>query len=161
VQHRVVGGETILVVEDEDAMREVTRRILGRNGYQVITAAGGSEAIQLAAANSDDIHLLITDVIMPRMLGKEVAERLDAMCPHLAVLFMSGYAHPVLASQGTLNPGVTLIEKPFTEASLLAKVREVLDANRQPAVPDAAGGDGGADPGAPGPADPGAGDLGS
>jgi CheY-like chemotaxis protein len=128
VRQRVVSGETILVVEDEDAMREVTRRILARHGYQVITAAGGGEAIQLAEAKRTDIHLLVTDVIMPGMLGKEVAERLHAIRPRLGVLYMSGYAHPVLASQGTLDPGVTLIEKPFSEDSLLAKVREVLDA---------------------------------
>jgi PAS domain S-box-containing protein len=128
--HRVAGGETVLVVEDEDAMREVTRRILARNGYQVHTAAGGGEAIALAEAEPADIHLLVTDVIMPRMLGKEVAERLRAVRPDIRVLYMSGYAHPVLASQGTLDAGVTLIEKPFSEATLLEKVREVLDADR-------------------------------
>jgi PAS domain S-box-containing protein len=127
---RVSGGETVLVVEDEEAMREVTRRILARNGYQVISAAGGGEAISLAEAQRPDIDLLITDVIMPRMLGKEVAERMRGICPHIRVLYMSGYAHPVLASQGTLDPGVTLIEKPFSEAILLEKVREVLDIDR-------------------------------
>jgi PAS domain S-box-containing protein len=125
--YRVPGGETVLVVEDEEAMREVTRRILTRNGYQVITAAGGSEAIELAVARPADLHLLITDVIMPRMLGKEVAERVRELCPQIRVLYMSGYAHPVLASQGTLDAGVTLIEKPFSEDSLLEKVRAVLD----------------------------------
>jgi PAS domain S-box-containing protein len=129
---KVPGGETVLVVEDEDAMREVTRRILTRNGYQVLTAASGAEAMALAETSQADIDLLISDVIMPRMLGKEVVERLRAIRPDLRVLFMSGYAHPILASQGTLDPGVTLIEKPFSETTLLEKVREVLDADPVP-----------------------------
>jgi PAS domain S-box-containing protein len=120
------GGETILVVEDEGAMREVTRRILSRNGYQVITAASGTEALHLAEHEQREIHLLITDVIMPQMLGKEVAERIRTGRPAIRVLFMSGYAHPVLASQGTLDPGVTLLEKPFTETALLEKIKYVL-----------------------------------
>jgi two-component system, cell cycle sensor histidine kinase and response regulator CckA len=121
------GGQTVLVVEDEQAMREVTRRILTRNGYHVITATTGADAVELAARLERDIHLLITDVIMPQMLGKEVADRIGATRPGIRTLFMSGYAHPVLASQGTLDPGVTLIEKPFTEPALLAKINEVLD----------------------------------
>jgi PAS domain S-box-containing protein len=126
--HRPRGGETVLVVEDEDAMREVTRRILARNGYDVLTAAGGTEAIALANAREDDIDLLLTDVVMPNMLGKEVATRLVALRPALRVLYMSGYAQPVLASKGTLDEGVNLLEKPFFEPVLLARVREVLDA---------------------------------
>ena len=108
-------------------MREVTRRILTRNGYTVLTAEGGSEALALAAEHAGDIHLLVTDVVMPQMLGKEVAERVMSIRPGIRVLFMSGYAHPVLASKGTLDPGVTLIEKPFTETAFLAKAREVLE----------------------------------
>jgi signal transduction histidine kinase len=125
--HHVRGGETVLVVEDEDAMREVTRRILARNGYQVITAASGAVAVELAARLEPEIHLLITDVIMPQMLGKEVADRIQATRPTIRTLFMSGYAHPVLANQGTLDPGVVLLEKPFTEPALLNKIKEVLD----------------------------------
>jgi hypothetical protein len=121
------GGETVLVVEDEQAMREVTRRILTRNGYQVITAATGADAVELAARLEREIHLLITDVIMPQMLGKEVADRIRAARPGIRTLYMSGYAHPVLASQGTLEARVTLIEKPFTESALLDKIKEVLD----------------------------------
>jgi two-component system, cell cycle sensor histidine kinase and response regulator CckA len=121
------GGETVLVVEDEDAMREVTRRILTRNGYHVITAATGADAVEIANRLERDIHLLVTDVIMPKMLGKEVADRIRTTRPGIRVLFMSGYAHPVLASQNTLDPGVTLIEKPFTEPALLNKIKEVLD----------------------------------
>jgi PAS domain S-box-containing protein len=122
------GGETVLVVEDEDALREVTRRILTRNGYRVLTAASGPEAIKIAEHSSEDIHLLLTDVIMPHMLGKELAMRVSETCPGVRVLYMSGYAQPVLASQGTLDPGVTLVEKPFSEHTLLDRVRAVLDA---------------------------------
>ena len=121
------GGETILVVEDEEALCEVTRRILARNGYHVLTAASGPEALKIAEHTTQDIHLLLTDVIMPRMLGKELAGKMGALLPHTRVLYMSGYAQPVLASQGTLDPGVILVEKPFTEPTLLARVRDVLD----------------------------------
>jgi PAS domain S-box-containing protein len=120
------GGETVLVVEDEDAMREVTRRILSRNGYQVLAAANGDEAVEFARHHPGGVDLLLTDVIMPRMLGKEVANRLRALRPGIRILYMSGYAHPVLTSQGTLDPGVILIEKPFTESTLLGKINEVL-----------------------------------
>jgi PAS domain S-box-containing protein len=120
-------GEMILVVEDEDALREVTRRILIRNGHSVLTAADGIEAIEVAKGYEGEIHLLLTDVVMPQMLGKEVADRIQSIRPGIPVLFMSGYAQPVLASHGTMEDGVTLLEKPFTEAGLLAKVRTLLE----------------------------------
>ena len=126
--HAPGGGEAILVVEDEEGMREVTQRILARNGYQVLTASNGPAAITLATDHDGDIDLLITDVVMPKMLGKEVAERISALRPEVRVLFMSGYAQPVLGAHGTLEEGVTLVEKPFSERTLLARVREVLDA---------------------------------
>jgi len=121
------GGETVLVVEDEDAIREVTRRILSRHGYNVIVARSGPAALQTLQEHGGEIDLLLTDVVMPQMLGKEVVERVRALRPDVRALYMSGYAQPVLASEGTLDPGVTLVEKPFSEAVLLAKVREVLD----------------------------------
>ena len=117
----------MLVVEDEDAMREVTRRILARNGHTVLVANSGSEAIEMAQSYDGEIHLLLTDVVMPRMLGKEVADKVKAVRPLTRVLFMSGYAQPILGSHGRLDEGVILVEKPFSEAVLLAKVREVLD----------------------------------
>ncbi|MGZ4806692.1 MAG: PAS domain S-box protein [Ilumatobacteraceae bacterium] len=126
------GGETVLVVEDEDALREVTRRILTRNGHTVLTASSGAEAIRKAQLHEGEIQLLITDVVMPHMLGKEVAEGVRAVRRDIRVLFMSGYARPVLASQGTVDVGVSLLEKPFTEASLLARVRELLDEQAPP-----------------------------
>jgi CheY-like chemotaxis protein len=124
------GGETILVVEDEDAMPAVTRRILAHGGYSVLTAAKGREALTIARDHADEIHLLLTDVIMPQMIGKEIAERMHAMYPDLPVLFMSEYAQPILAIQGTLEPGATLLEKPLSEQVLLAGVRAALDASR-------------------------------
>ncbi len=126
-QH-VAAGRTVLVVEDEDAMREVTRRILVRNGYRVVAAASGPEAIEMMETDSEDVDLLLTDVVMPQMLGKEVADRITALRPDVRVLFMSGYAQPVLGAKGTLEPGVRLVQKPFSETVLLAKVRDVLAA---------------------------------
>jgi PAS domain S-box-containing protein len=125
---RRVGGETVLLVEDEDAMRDVTERILRRSGYQLVIARHGPQALELAAQFDGQIQLLLTDVIMPQMLGKEVAEQIRAGRPSIRVLYMSGYALPMLTDQGTLDPNVQLIEKPFSEGMLLDAVREVLDA---------------------------------
>ncbi|GAA3341939.1 hypothetical protein GCM10020358_35160 [Amorphoplanes nipponensis] len=120
-------GETLLVVEDEDALRDVAGRILSGAGYHVLTADGGTQALELAAVHEGAIDLLVSDVVMPGMLGKELAERLTDVRPDTRVLYMSGYAQPVLASQGTLDPGVALLEKPFTAAALLTAVRRRLD----------------------------------
>jgi PAS domain S-box-containing protein len=124
-------GETILVVEDEAALREVTRRIFVRNGYHVITAASGPEAIDIVRGYEGEIHLLVTDVVMPQMLGKEVAEKILAIKPDIEVLFISGYARRVLTSQGMLDPGVALLEKPFSEADLMDKSARVLNGHFQ------------------------------
>jgi PAS domain S-box-containing protein len=120
-------GETILIVEDEPAMREVTGRILKRRGYQVISAASGREAVEIATGHPGDIHVLLTDVVMPQMLGKEVAERIQALRPGVQVLFMSGYTKGILDSQGVVRADVNLIEKPFTEARLLAVLAKITD----------------------------------
>ena len=124
---RTVRGGTVLVVEDEDALREVTCRIMSRQGYKVLQAASGIEALAIAESHPDRIDLLLTDVIMPGMLGKEVSERVTAIRPETRVLYMSGYAQPVLASQGTLDEAVVLVEKPFSESDLMDRVLEVLD----------------------------------
>ena len=120
-------GEVVLVVEDDEGLREITQRIYERNGYEVLTAADGAEAIDIANNFAGDIHLLLTDVVMPRMLGKEVAARIRAILPRIHVLYMSGYAQPVLANQGRLDPGTVLLEKPFTEADLIKKSGQVLN----------------------------------
>ena len=120
----VPGAGTVLVAEDEDALREVTRRMLESGGYQVLTAASGPEAIQIAAAHGP-IDILVTDVVMPQMLGREVAELIRAQQPGVHVLFMSGYAHGILGTQGVLEPGINLIEKPFSRALLLSRLAEI------------------------------------
>jgi PAS domain S-box-containing protein len=122
------AGQTVLVVEDEAALLEVTRRLLCRNGYHVLAASGGQAALELAASHPDGIDVLLTDVVMPKMQGREVAERVRALQPGARVLYMSGYTQGLLGEQGVLEPGVQLIEKPFTEQGLLAKLNEILSA---------------------------------
>jgi CheY-like chemotaxis protein len=114
-------------VEDEQALCEVARRIFDRNGYHVITAASGPEAIEIVRAYTGDIHLLVTDVVMPQMLGKEVAEQIRAIKPDIEVLYMSGYARGVLTSRGMLGPNVALVEKPFSELELTGTAAQVLN----------------------------------
>ncbi|MEV1289525.1 PAS domain S-box protein [Micromonospora sp. NPDC049679] len=121
-------GETVLLVEDEEALREVTGRMLRRNGYEVIEAGHGLEALDVAART--DWDLLLTDVVMPHMSGRELAERLRAQRADLRVLFMSGYSQGVLGPRQALEDGVTLIEKPFTEATLLSKISAALTGHR-------------------------------
>jgi PAS domain S-box-containing protein len=121
-------GETVLVVEDEPAMREVTRRILERNGYHVTAAASGHDALQALTGQLEHVDLLLTDVVMPRMQGRELADKICVLRPGIRVAFMSGYTQGLLSQQRVLEPGVHLIEKPFTETTLLAKVREILTA---------------------------------
>jgi PAS domain S-box-containing protein len=121
------GGEMVLVVEDEPAIREVIRRILGRSGYEVLMTESPLDALDRAGSHDGPIDLLITDVVMPKMRGKDVAERIRQLRPNVKVLFMSGYARPVLTRSGSLEPGATLVEKPFSESVLLEAVRQVLD----------------------------------
>ena len=109
-------------------MREVTRRILAENGYQVTAVAGGKEALAALTHRLGHIDLLLTDVIMPQMQGKEVAAKILALHPRTRVVFMSGYTQGLLNSQGVLEADIHLIEKPFSEATLLTKLYEVLNA---------------------------------
>ena len=109
-------------------MREVTRRILDRNGYHVVAAASGKEALNILASQLEHIDVLLTDVIMPHMQGKELADKIRILQPAARVVFMSGYTQGLLGAQGVLEPGVHLIEKPFSEASLLTKLHEILSA---------------------------------
>jgi two-component system, cell cycle sensor histidine kinase and response regulator CckA len=121
-------GQTVLIVEDEAAMREVTRRLLDRNGYRVLAAPDGQAALDIVASHPGPIDVLLTDVVMPKMQGGQVAEQVRARVPGVRVLFMSGYTQGLLGSQGVLEPGVHLLEKPFTEPVLLRKLAEVLSA---------------------------------
>jgi CheY-like chemotaxis protein len=119
------GRETVLVVEDEDAVREFAVESLQRHGYQVIAAPSGEEALKVASAHDGTIHLLLSDVVMPGMKGPELATRLRALRPGLRVLLMSGYAADVVTSDDLKD--AALVPKPFSPASLSRAVRTALD----------------------------------
>jgi CheY-like chemotaxis protein len=121
------GSETILLVEDDMAVREVARRILQRQGYSVLEAQNGQEALRLMAHHPGPIDLLLTDVVMPGMSGKALAEQGLALIPHLKTLFMSGYTDETIAHHGVIDPGVAFLQKPFSPVSLARKVRAALD----------------------------------
>ncbi|MBZ5699627.1 MAG: response regulator [Acidobacteriia bacterium] len=125
------GTETILLVEDAEPLRKLAHMFLRDNGYQVLTAADGSEAQQVAAQNPGPIHLLLTDVVMPGINGRVLAERLALRHPEMKVLYMSGYTDSSIAGHGVLEEGIQLLRKPFTEEALMRKVRELLDANKE------------------------------
>ena len=121
------GSETVLLVEDEAEVRRLVERLLRMQGYAVIAAASPAEAITAARA-AGKIDLLVTDVIMPGMNGREMARLLAAERPRMRVLYMSGYTDAAIAQQGILPPGTAFLSKPFTPDVLARKVREVLDA---------------------------------
>jgi CheY-like chemotaxis protein len=121
------GRETILLVEDEPAILKMTMRILEGLGYQVMAASSAGEAISLAQDFSGNIHLLLTDVVMPEMNGRDLARTILTMHPNLRRLFMSGYTANVIAHHGVLDEGVNFIQKPFSREQLGAKIREALD----------------------------------
>ena len=121
------GSETILLVEDEDVVRGLARKILEDAGYDVLEANRGADAFRLCLERAEPINLLLTDVVMPETSGKEVADRLTELYPGLRVLFMSGYTDEAIVHHGVLDSNVEFIQKPFTPAALARKVREVLD----------------------------------
>jgi PAS domain S-box-containing protein len=123
----LTGDETILVVEDEEAVCNLAKRILGAAGYTVLTAASGGEALAKCERHEEEIHLVLTDVVMPEMGGRVFAERLAKLRKGIKVLYMSGYTDDAIAHHGTLDPGTKFIGKPFNAADLTRKVREVLD----------------------------------
>jgi len=122
------GSETILLVEDEPDLRELTRLVLSAKGYNVVEARNAEDAERLAESDGTKIHLLLTDVIMPGLSGRELAKRILARHSSMRVLYMSGYTYNVIAQGGTLERGVSFLQKPFTPGGLVEKVREVLDA---------------------------------
>jgi len=121
------GTETILLVEDEPTILRMAQVMLERKGYSVLSAATPAEAIDLAKAHADKIHLLMSDVVMPEMNGRELAGQITALYPDIRLLFMSGYTADVIAHQGVLDDGVAFIQKPFSMTDMTAKIREVLD----------------------------------
>jgi PAS domain S-box-containing protein len=124
------GDETVLVVEDEEAVRGLAARILRMAGYRVLSAASGADALALCAEHEGRIDLLLTDVVMPQMSGRELWERLSKLRPGLAVLYMSGYTDNAIVHHGVLDPGTYFVNKPFSAAELTQKVREALDERR-------------------------------
>jgi len=121
------NSETVLLVEDDEAVRAVARRALERYGYQVLTAPGGEEALRLAESHEGEVHLLLTDIMMPGMNGVEVAGRVLRVRPGIRIVYMSGYADQDLVGQGLLQPGTHFLQKPFTPQELGTRVREILN----------------------------------
>jgi two-component system, cell cycle sensor histidine kinase and response regulator CckA len=120
------GSETILLAEDDAALRALAREILEENGYRVLEAAGADLAVEISNGHLDPIHLLLTDVVMPGMNGRQLAESLVASRPEIKVLYMSGYTDDVIARRGVLEAGTLLVAKPFTAQALLRRVRDAL-----------------------------------
>jgi len=127
IDAKASGTETIFVVEDDHHVRDVTVRSLRAAGYRVLLAGNGREAFKIAAGETGRVHLLVTDVVMPELDGRAVADRLRLHFPDLRVLFVSGYAKDAIARHGVLDPEIEFLAKPFTPASLLARVRSLLD----------------------------------
>jgi CheY-like chemotaxis protein len=125
------GSETVLVVEDENAVRSLVRGVLESNGYSVLEARHGGDALSLCDLHKGSIHLLLTDVVMPQMSGRELAEYLSPLRRGMKVLYMSGYTDDALGEHRVLDPSVPFIKKPFTPDALARKVREVLDGRRE------------------------------
>ena len=126
------GSELILLVEDADALRKLAQTFLESSGFRVLSAASGEAALDIAAHHSGPFDLLLTDVVMPGMNGRVLAEQLSMRQPGLKVLFLSGYTDSFIAGHGVLEQGTNLLHKPFTEEVLIGKVREVLDGNQRP-----------------------------
>ncbi len=121
------GAGRVFLVEDEEGVRELTRSVLEDAGYTVVTASNGREALEVFAAHGGAFDLLMTDVVMPYLDGRRLAERLLAQRPEIRVIYMSGYASHTMVHDALLDPGTAFVRKPFTVTSLTARVREMLD----------------------------------
>ena len=123
------GAETILLVEDEQSLRALIRRLLVGNGYTILEAVGPEEGLEIARQHSGPIHLLLTDVVMPKMSGSDLAARIVALRPETRVIFMSGYTDDAVVRHGLVGEGLNFLQKPFTPDALALKVRQVLAAS--------------------------------
>lgn len=128
------GTETILLVEDDEQLRQLSSSVLEHCGYNVLVATNPEEGLAICRANSKEIRLLVTDVIMPRMNGRQLAEQVQKLHPEIKVLYISGYTNNAIVHYGVLDPGLWFLPKPFTLSALVAKVREVLDATSAPST---------------------------
>ncbi len=128
------GTETILVVEDDEMVRSLIRDILESTGYRVLVADDPDSGMKLIGEQQDDIHLLLTDLVLPGMSGRELVDRVSKLKPDMRVLFMSGYSDEAVARHGILEPGLAFLQKPFSRDGLVRKVRDVLDAAGSPIV---------------------------
>jgi CheY-like chemotaxis protein len=126
------GGETILVVEDEEEVRRLAVRILEKQGYKILEASCVNDALMLCKEHKEPIHMILTDVVMPGMSGRQLAEQLMSFYPKMKVLYMSGYTNHAIAQHGILEDGVHYIQKPFTIGGLTRKMREILDRDLKP-----------------------------
>jgi len=120
------GAEVVLLVEDEPGVRELAREYLQMSNYTVLVAEDGHSALELAAMHAGPIHLLMTDVVMPGMGGRELADRMRRLRPEIKILYMSGYTEQAVSQQGILNKDAVLLQKPFTLLTLASKLREML-----------------------------------
>jgi DNA-binding NtrC family response regulator len=131
----VSGTETILLVEDQREVRDVVRQTLQRHGYKVLEAVDGDAALALLQAGAGPIHLVLTDVVMPHMSGRELVDKITRHDPSVRVLYTSGYTDAAIVRHGVLDPSIAFIQKPFTPEQLLGRVRDVLsrpDPRREP-----------------------------
>ena len=124
----VGGSETVLIIEDDDSLRKFAGTVLKQMGYNVLEAENGEDALTISKKHDGSIHLLITDVVMPKMSGRETAERMQPLYPQMKVIYMSGYTDNAIVHHGVLAPGLNFLEKPFTPDGLARKVRKALDA---------------------------------
>ncbi|MGZ8441557.1 MAG: ATP-binding protein, partial [Candidatus Deferrimicrobiaceae bacterium] len=130
--HPSPGTETVLLVEDEEVVRRLAREILTENGYRVLDAGNGREALLISEAHRGEIHLMLTDVVMPKLGGRDLAERIRPLRPDMRILYMSGYTDDAILRHGVLEEKVPFLQKPFTPEELARKVRKVLDEPQGP-----------------------------
>jgi CheY-like chemotaxis protein len=123
---KAAGNETLLVVEDEAAVRELTVKMLNQLGYSVLVAASGEEALEISHSHKDPIHLLVTDVVMPNMSGRQLADALRIVRPEIRILYLSGYTENTVIHHGVLDAGVNFLPKPFSREALAKRIRDIL-----------------------------------